>query len=180
MLDAIGCHRVKELSEGFIYEWEGDRLASTTKVPINDWSRTVRTTTSWGRDDWEGYDFNRCDRRTGYNTYDGHNYWRDKAWHNHAAHIPWAFDCKGCKVTIPEKEVTEAGATVTPPVTHLVPIRLGASQADSFIEKVEGEEAERMLDEENLCLHCKAATRAEASVWCEVCLGHIPFHSGGH
>lgn len=176
MLAAIGCHRVKALSEGFIYAWNKNTLESTTKVKIHEYSTTTNTRTgAWNNEDFD-WD-NRCGRirHAGYR--DGHGYYRveDKQFHNHPMAIAYDYDCRGCnplggKGLVVKEEVTEAGTIVTPPTTHLVPTRHGATGEESQIERVEGEEAARMLDEENICLKCKVAPRAGASVWCDECL----------
>lgn len=181
MLEAIGCHKVKSLSEGFVYIWEGNRLAGTSKVPMREY-----TSHTWTADEYFEGGYHGC----GYNGgrgytpgfRDGHNYFRNGQWHNHLETITWTNECKGCNPAgrgkTPKIEITEMGTVLTdgkvatPPTGHikLIPVRNGGTSDESLIDTVEGEEAARMMDEENLCVKCKMAPRNEASVWCEECL----------
>lgn len=176
MLQAIGCHKIKELSEGFMYVWDGGRLASTTKVPVHEYTRQGGR---WQHDDFQS-EFG-CGYRPG-SYVEGHRYYRGNTWHNHLTTVQWANDCSGCnpagnhkgpKVEIMDdgKVITDGKQTATIKHTDLMPIRHGGTADESAIQRVEGEEAARMMDEENLCHKCKVAPRTNHFTWCDECLG---------
>lgn len=182
MLEAIGCHKVKALSEGFVYTWEGNRLAGTSKVPMREYTRQG---TTWNDDEYYKGGYSGCGRSVGYspNFRDGYNHFRTGQWHNHLDTIAWANDCKGCNPagqgTASKLAITEKGTVLTEAQESpkLIPIRHGGSADESLIDSVEGEEAARMMEEENLCFKCKVAPRNGASVWCDDCLAP---YSGGY
>lgn len=178
MLESIGCHRIKPLSEGFVYVWEGDRLSGTSKVPVHEFTRQGE---AWRGDDFyeEGYHGGGRGYTPGFRN--GHNYFRDGNWHTHIQTIAWSNECAACNPAgksndEPKVEITEKGTVsvdgrppATPP-TQLIPIRHGGIEDESMIERVEGEEAARMLADESICSKCQVGPRAGSSVWCDDCL----------
>lgn len=170
MLDAIGCHRVKSLSEGFVYSWDSNVLERTTKVKIHEYATTPASYSQhWNCEDYDWRNQGHG-RRAGF--HDGHNFYIHGGWHNHQTTVTYDHECKGCNpsgVTVATKDETKEGI-ITPTPTALIPIRHGGSEQESFIERVEGEEASRMLDEENLCRQCRVEPKTHMSALCEGCL----------
>lgn len=160
MLKAIGCHKIKELSEGFVYAWNGNTLESTTKVPYYTYAPS-NTTLTYG-DNWEG--------GCGY-AGDGHYFRGEKEWHNHSIYFPegktFRIGCKGCeKEAASAKEKTEE--------TKLIPVRRGGMLAESYIEKLEREEALKqeggIVDIEGLCVQCQAEPHNDGSAYGPECI----------
>lgn len=164
MLSAIGCHRIKELAEGFIYVWKGNVLESTRAVPYHKWERTDLTNWSHAVEYCEEY-----------------NYQINGRWHTHPSTTTWATGCAGCLerpaigTNFPAKPETEDKT--------ILPVRHAGSLAESYVERVEAErgaEAE-IIDEEKeamaICLACGINPRRTNSVWCEECLDLEPWRN---
>lgn len=151
MLKEIGCHKMKELSEDFIYVWKGNQLESTKKVPVHTW-------TKFDAQAWRGhYDTYNEDREL-----DLHRYSIGGVWHNHSSHVGYDYSCRGCQ------------ATESANSADLVPVTQAGSLAESYIEKMERDEAEgdrnlSIIDEQDLCAGCGKRERLKPEWYCAVC-----------
>lgn len=115
MLGAIGCSRIKELSEGFIYTWDKAMLVSTLKVPVREYSQYV-------------YKSNWLPR--GGEEINWHTYSIGGEWHNHDKWVRYDVMCRGCNAELRRKN------------TDLVPLKVERDSIAS-IEKEEMEESDR-------------------------------------
>lgn len=157
MLQAIGCKRIKELSEGRIYAWEGTRLASHESVPF------YKAYTSTRQPYFQGHEYDDSYYRN-YNSYN-HNGPRvydfeKKEWidvgsvPSHKCHT----HCARSKRT----QLLPSGSVAM----DLRNSAFGISpEADSLAE-VDAQESQAVR---SYCIECKNKVTAEGSDWCVDC-----------
>lgn len=169
MLKEIGCHRIKELSEGFIYTWKGNAIETTLRVPFHDYYQT-------GTANRGNYDFSR-EAPCGYtpsNYRVGHSFFIRGDWHNHTIRLHWSNTCYACNPTgFPDEDEPKivTGAAEDDRQTHLIPIRHGSAEHEAIISQIEEREEPPEVDGKELCHNCHHARHATNSAWCEDCLG---------
>lgn len=197
MLAEIGCKRIKELSEGHLYIWEGGKIESSKSIPYNKSyvSRTTYPYTEWAGTEYDNDWRDQWDEKT--------KTWKNAKGETSSYHGSAYQGCGGGRPRtagfrfrreLPAKtdeqvigdaplvpliaatggDITQESGTHTrePEILDSLPIRNGGRLEPDTLAEADAEAgtlADEMAELEKLCTECQANPKAFGRDYCEAC-----------